>query len=178
MRHYADMLEHFALYLQKFGIDFKNDANVCIYLEPAKAPTKNSARLSLKHGVTISVLDAKQFRKLIKTSLGEIAPNFYRKLMTHLLLEGKGASAVSPEHIRHWLGHWTHGTAPTNEFKTTNHLAYINEIEKPLRKIIQSLGFRPIALKLPRLPSQLELMRIQKQRKANSNKRNKAVKIR
>jgi integrase len=177
MRHYADMLEHLALYLQKFGIDFKNEVNACIYLEPAKTPSKNSARLSLKHGLTITVLDAKQFRKLIKTSMGEIAPNFYRKLMTHLLLEGKGTSAISPEHIRHWLGHWTHGTAPTNEFKTTNHLAYIGEIEKPLRKIIQSLGFRPITLKLPRLPSQLELMRTQKQGKLNSNKRSKAVKI-
>ena len=168
MRYYAQMLEHLERYLKKFGIDFKSEANLCIFLEPAKAPSKNSARLSLRHGLSIQLLDAKQFRKLIKASLGEIAPNFYRKLMTHLFLEAKGALPISLEYIRHWLGHWTHGTAPTNEFKTTDHLAYIDAINKPLRNIIANLGFMPIELKLPRLPSQSELINIKKRMKVTT----------
>lgn len=159
MQHYAEMLDHLRIFLKRYSIGL-NDSYPCIFLRSANTPDKNSVHLSLKHGLHIEVLDATCFRQMIKQYFGPIAPNFYRKLMVHLFLENKSSHQISPEHIRHWLGHWTHGTAPSNEFKTTDHLAYIREIEKPLRKIISELGFRVIQLKLPRLPSQSELKRI------------------
>jgi hypothetical protein len=81
----------------------------------------------------------------------------------------KEGNVISREHIHHWLGHWTHGTSPTNKFKTTDHFSYIQEIEQPLRKIIKDLGFKVVQLKLPHLPSKRELDRIK-------NKNNKISK--
>jgi len=174
MVHYADMLQHLEKYLKKFNISFVNDKNLCVFLKAANPPEKNSTRLSLKHGLSIGLLDAKLFRNLIRNNFGKIAPNFYRKLMVHQFLEAKTHKKISREHIRHWLGHWTHGTSPTNEFKTTNHFSYIQEIEQPLRKIMKDLGFKVVQLKLPRLPSKSELDRIQK--KINKTSKSSSIK--
>ena len=170
MRYYADMLTHLSAYLKKFGLKYTFDHQLCIYLSVPDKSLKNSARLSLKHGLTVQVIDAKRFRLLVKEYLGDLAPNFYRKLMVHLFLSQKdphgNPQPLASEHIRHWLGHWTHGTAPTNPFKTTDHLAYIQELRPLLQEIIAGLGFAPIQLKLPRLPSKNELLKSEQRQPA------------
>jgi len=177
MQYYADMLEHLSVYLKKFGLHDSFDHQLCIYLSPPKIPLKNSAKLHLKHGLTIELMDAKRFRMLVKEYLGDLAPNFYRKLMVHLFLSQKDSHGnpqpLAAEHIRHWLGHWTHGTAPSNPFKTTNHLAYIQELDPVLREIIAGLGFAPIQLKLPRLPSQQELLKSEARHHAMAGRKKK-----
>ena len=168
MQRYADTLNHLEQYLKKYGIAFRNANNLVITVKAPDIALKKSARMSLDHGMDIRLVNAKDFRQTLRERLGVLggektaAPNFYRKLMVSLLLDLKGPDAISRDDIRHWLGHWITGTAPTNEFSTRNQLTYTQTIAPSLKIIIDRLGFRLVDLKLPRLPSESELKRIGK----------------
>ena len=142
MFDYAQIIDTLISWARQQDIEVK--ADLLIWLELDQSSSKH---------LCIQPLDSHYFAKQIRDELG-IEPNFYRKLLSHLLREGP--DPVSSEDVERWLGHWMTGTAPFHLFTSASPLSLVSRIKKKVDTVISNLGFSAFKFKFPNLAFDLD----------------------